>query len=85
MGFILPWPHQRKANHFTVVVELRAEAPDAIIGETSRRLGSDTWIGEFAISAADGWRRQGPDPALLCAVQSRAVSSRRRRIGGQAI
>jgi hypothetical protein len=47
---------------------------DAIIGEASYAFDLNQRCGEFAISVADCWQRQGLGFALLCALQFRAIS-----------
>jgi RimJ/RimL family protein N-acetyltransferase len=66
--------HDRKADCFTLVAELRNEEQDAIIGEASYGLDRDSRVGEFAISVDDSWQQRGLGSALLCALQCRAVS-----------
>lgn len=66
--------HDRKADCFTLVAELRDEEQDAIIGEASYGLDRDSRVGEFAISVDDSWQQRGLGSALLCALQCRAVS-----------
>jgi GNAT superfamily N-acetyltransferase len=63
-----------KADRFTLVAEWLGEGHDAIIGEASYAYDHDKRCGEFAISVADRWQRQGLGSALLCALQFRAVS-----------
>jgi GNAT superfamily N-acetyltransferase len=64
----------RRAECFTLVAECQEEGCDAIIGEASYAFDCSNRCGEFAISVADRWRRQGLGSALLSAVQLRAVS-----------
>jgi RimJ/RimL family protein N-acetyltransferase len=66
--------HARQPDRFTLVAEARGQGCDAIIGEASYAFDSDTRCGEFAISVADRWQRQGLGSALLCALQFRAIS-----------
>jgi RimJ/RimL family protein N-acetyltransferase len=66
--------HARQPDRFTLVAEARGQRCDAIIGEASYAFDSDTRCGEFAISVADRWQRQGLGSALLCALQFRAIS-----------
>jgi len=63
-----------KADRFTLVAEWRRQGRDAIIGEASYAFDLDQRCGEFAISVADRWQRQGLGSALLCALQFRATS-----------
>jgi RimJ/RimL family protein N-acetyltransferase len=63
-----------KADRFTLVAEWLGEGHDAIIGEASYAFDHDKRCGEFAISIADRWQRQGLGSALLCALQFHAVS-----------
>jgi len=63
-----------KADRFTLVAEWRRQGRDAIIGEASYAFDLDQRCGEFAISVADRWQRQGLGSALLCALQFRAIS-----------
>jgi RimJ/RimL family protein N-acetyltransferase len=63
-----------KADRFTLVAEWRGRRRDAIIGEASYAFDSNQRCGEFAISVADRWQRQGLGSALLCALQFRAIS-----------
>jgi GNAT superfamily N-acetyltransferase len=64
----------RRAECFTLVAECQEEGCDAIIGEASYAFDCGNRCGEFAISVADRWQRQGLGSALLSAVQLRAVS-----------
>jgi len=64
----------RRAECFTLVAEWREQGCDAIIGEASYAFDRTHRRGEFAISVADRWQRQGLGTALLDAVQLRAVS-----------
>ena len=64
----------RRAECFTLVAEWREQGSDAIIGEASYAFDRSAHCGEFAISVADRWQRQGLGSALLSAVQLRAVS-----------
>jgi RimJ/RimL family protein N-acetyltransferase len=64
----------RRAECFTLVAEWREQGCDAIIGEASYAFDSTRRGGEFAISVADRWQRQGLGWALLSAVQLRAIS-----------
>jgi GNAT superfamily N-acetyltransferase len=66
--------HGRGGDRFTLVAEMRGLAREAIIGEASYGFDSDEKCGEFAISVADRWQSQGLGSALLCALQSRAIS-----------
>jgi GNAT superfamily N-acetyltransferase len=63
---------QGRADRFTLVAESRGY--DAIVGEASYAFDRDRRSGEFAISVADRWQRQGLGSALLCALQFRAIS-----------
>jgi RimJ/RimL family protein N-acetyltransferase len=63
-----------RADRFTLVAEWRERGRDAVIGEASYSFIRNEGRGEFAISVADRWRRQGLGSALLCALQFRAVS-----------
>jgi RimJ/RimL family protein N-acetyltransferase len=63
-----------RADRFTLVAELRTQGRDAIIGEASYAFDRKQRHGEFAISVADSWQRQGLGRALLSALQLRAVS-----------
>lgn len=62
-----------RADRFTLVAEAQ-EKGGAIVGEASYGFRPDEGCGEFAISVADRWQRQGLGSALLCALQFRAVS-----------
>jgi GNAT superfamily N-acetyltransferase len=64
----------RRAECFTLVAECQEEGCDAIIAEASYAFDRTHRRGEFAISVADRWQRQGLGSALLSAVQLRAVS-----------
>jgi GNAT superfamily N-acetyltransferase len=64
----------RKADYFTLVAEWREQGREAVIGEASYGFDRMSGSGEFAISVADRFRRHGLGSALLCALQSRAVS-----------
>jgi GNAT superfamily N-acetyltransferase len=63
-----------KADRFALVAEWRAGERDAIVGEASYAFDLNQRCGEFAISVADCWQRQGLGSALLCALQFRAIS-----------
>jgi RimJ/RimL family protein N-acetyltransferase len=62
------------ADRFTLVAEWRGQGRYAIVGEASYAFDPDQRCGEFAISVADRWQRQGLGSALLCALQFRAIS-----------
>jgi GNAT superfamily N-acetyltransferase len=64
----------RKADCFTLVAEWREQGREAVIGEASYGFDRMSGSGEFAISVADRFQRRGLGSALLCALQSRAVS-----------
>ena len=66
--------HGRKGDRFTLVAEMREHARESIIGEASYGFDSEARCGEFAISVSDRWQSQGIGSALLCALQSRAIS-----------
>jgi GNAT superfamily N-acetyltransferase len=66
--------HGWKAGRFTLVAEWNEQGRDAIIGEASYAFDSEKRCGEFAISVADQWQRQGLGSALLGAVQFRAIN-----------
>ncbi len=66
--------HRRKPDRFTLIAEVRHDTREAVIGEASYAVESDTGFGEFAISVSDGWQNRGLGSALLTALQSRAVS-----------
>jgi L-amino acid N-acyltransferase YncA len=63
-----------RADRFTLLVERQGQGHEVIIGETSYAFDRDKGCGEFAISVADRWQRQGLGSALLCALQFRAIS-----------
>jgi GNAT superfamily N-acetyltransferase len=63
-----------RSECFTLVAEWHGRGHDIIIGEASYAFDRDRRCGEFAISVADRWQRQGIGSALLCALQYRAVS-----------
>jgi GNAT superfamily N-acetyltransferase len=64
----------RKADCFTLVAEWREQGREDVIGEASYGFDRMSGGGEFAISVADRFRCRGLGSALLCALQSRAVS-----------
>jgi GNAT superfamily N-acetyltransferase len=64
----------RKADCFTLFVESREPDGDVVIGEACYGLDRASGTGEFALSVADRFRRRGLGSALLCALQSRAIS-----------
>jgi L-amino acid N-acyltransferase YncA len=64
----------RKADCFTLFVETRESCGDAVIGEACYGFDRASGTGEFAMSVADRFRRKGLGSALLCALQSRAIS-----------
>jgi GNAT superfamily N-acetyltransferase len=66
--------HACRPDRFTLVAESWEQGRDAIIGEASYAFDRDMRCGEFAISVADHWQRQGLGSALLCALQFRAIS-----------
>ena len=66
--------YNRKPDRFTLIAEVRHDAREAVIGETSYAVERHTGLGEFAISVCDGWQNRGLGSALLSALQSRAVS-----------
>ncbi len=70
-GCLMP---TRKADYFTLVVESRGPVADVFIGEACYGFDRASGSGEFAISVADRFQRRGLGSALLCAVQSRAIS-----------
>jgi RimJ/RimL family protein N-acetyltransferase len=63
-----------KTDGFALIVEAREADGDVIIGEACYGFDRASGEGEFAISVADSFRHQGLGSALLCALQSRAVS-----------
>jgi GNAT superfamily N-acetyltransferase len=63
-----------RAERFTLVAEWQRLGRDIIVGEASYAFDRDKRCGEFAVSVADRWQRQGVGSALLCALQYRAVS-----------
>jgi GNAT superfamily N-acetyltransferase len=74
-----------KADRFILVAEWRGRGQDAIIGEGSYAFDRDKRCGEFAISVADRWQRQGLGSALLCALQFRAISLGHLDLFGEAL
>jgi GNAT superfamily N-acetyltransferase len=64
----------RRAECFTLVAEQREQGFDVIIGEASYAFDGAKGGGEFAVSVADHWRGRGLGPALLSALQMRAIS-----------
>jgi GNAT superfamily N-acetyltransferase len=77
--------HGNRAHCFTLVAEWWAQGRDSIIGEASYAFDSDKRCGEFAISVADRWQRQGLGSALLCALQFRAISLGRTDLFGETL
>jgi GNAT superfamily N-acetyltransferase len=75
----------READRFTLVAELREGARESIIGEACYAFDSEAKCGEFAISVADRWHCQGLGSALLCAVQSRAISLGHFKLFGESL
>jgi GNAT superfamily N-acetyltransferase len=75
----------READRFALVVELREGARESIIGEACCAFDSEAKCGEFAISVADRWQSQGLGSALLCAVQSRAISLGHFKLFGESL
>lgn len=75
----------READRFTLVAELREGARESIIGEACYAFDSEAKCGEFAISVADRWHSQGLGSALLCAVQSRAISLGHSKLSGESL
>jgi GNAT superfamily N-acetyltransferase len=74
-----------KVDRFTLVAEWRRRGRYAIIGEGSYAFDRDKRCGEFAVSVADRWQRQGLGSALLCALQFRAVSLGHLDLFGEAL
>jgi GNAT superfamily N-acetyltransferase len=74
-----------KGDRFTLVAEWRGQEMDAIIGEGSYAFDRNKRCGEFAISVADRWQRQGLGSALLCALQFRAISLGHLDLFGEAL
>lgn len=66
--------HGCRPDRFTLVAELRTQGRDTIIAEASYAFDREQQCGEFAISVADRWQRQGLGAAMLSALQLRAVS-----------
>ncbi len=66
--------HDRKADRFTLVAELRVQSREIIIGEASYGFDRAANCGEFAISVSDQWQSRGLGSALLGALQFRAIS-----------
>jgi GNAT superfamily N-acetyltransferase len=75
----------READRFTLVAELREGAQESIIGEACYAFDSEAKCGEFAISVADRWQNRGLGSALLCAVQSRAISLGHSKLFGEGL
>jgi GNAT superfamily N-acetyltransferase len=75
----------READRFTLVTELREGSRQSIIGEACYVFDGEAKCGEFAISVADHWQNQGFGSALLCAVQSRAISLGHSRLFGESL
>jgi GNAT superfamily N-acetyltransferase len=75
----------READRFTLVAELREGSRESIIGEACYAFDREAKCGEFAISVADRWQNQGLGLALLCAVQSRAISLGHSRLFGESL
>jgi GNAT superfamily N-acetyltransferase len=63
-----------RGERFTLVAEWQRRGRGIIIGEASYAFDRDRRSGEFAVSVADRWQRQGLGSALLCALQYRAIS-----------
>jgi GNAT superfamily N-acetyltransferase len=74
-----------KADRFTLVAEWPGRGRGAIVGEASYAFDPDQRCGEFAISVADRWQRQGLGSALLCALQFRAVSLNHLALFGESL
>jgi RimJ/RimL family protein N-acetyltransferase len=64
----------RRPDFFTLVAEWREAGRSVVIGEASYGFDRTERCGEFAISVSDRFQRHGLGSALLCALQSRAVS-----------
>ncbi len=64
----------RTDDRFTLVAEAPEEGRETIVGEASYGYRPDEGCGEFAISVAERWQRQGLGSALLGVLQFRAVS-----------
>ncbi len=77
--------HGCRADRFTLVAELRTQGRDAIIAEASYAFDREQQRGEFAISVADRWQRQGFGAALLSALQLRAASLGHFRLFGETL
>lgn len=64
---------------------LREGSRQSIIGEACYAFDGEAKCGEFAISVADHWQNQGFGSALLCAVQSRAISLGHSKLFGESL
>ena len=69
----------RRAECFTLVAEWREQGCDAIIGEASYAFDLTRRRGEFAISVADRWQRQGLGTAPTVRGDGRRTSNDRGR------
>jgi RimJ/RimL family protein N-acetyltransferase len=63
----------RRPDRFTLIAELQQHGRDAVIGEASYDIESETGLGEFAISVSHAWHGRGVGSALLSELQSRAI------------
>jgi RimJ/RimL family protein N-acetyltransferase len=63
-----------RAERFTLVAEVEEPSGVAMIAEASYAFYRDKNCGEFAISVSDRWQNRGLGTAMLCELQSRAVS-----------
>ena len=75
----------READRFTLIAELRQGSRESIVGEACYAFDSEARCGEFAISVADRWHNQGLGSALLCALQSRAISLGHLKLFGESL
>jgi RimJ/RimL family protein N-acetyltransferase len=59
-------------DHFTLLAEIRQEGQGTIIGETRYAYDAAARHGDFAISVADGFQRQGVGLQMMTAMERRA-------------
>jgi L-amino acid N-acyltransferase YncA len=64
----------RRPDRFTLIAELQQHGRDAVIGEATYAVESETGLGQFAVSVSHAWHGRGLGSALLSALQSRAIS-----------
>ncbi|WP_084788528.1 GNAT family N-acetyltransferase [Bradyrhizobium sp. Cp5.3] len=76
-------PKTSHPDRFTLLAELRREGQGTIIGETRYAYDAAASQGEFAISVADAFQRQGVGFLMMTAMEMRAVNLGHDMIAGE--